>query len=144
MGKFHVVYFGSNVVPVTLIKPILDEITLVGTELDLRQRDAAGRNGGETAEERTAIESLQKRLLDLQTQASQYVVGNEMALLYQRHGGVGLNASTGKDLTRSRLIAASFLAKTLYLDWRLGARTFSELLVDGDVASARQNSSRSS
>lgn len=36
---------------------------------------------------------------------------------------------------RVRLIAASFLAKTLYLDWRLGARTFSELLVDGDVAS---------
>ena len=36
---------------------------------------------------------------------------------------------------RSRLIAASFLAKTLYLDWRLGVRTFSELLVDGDVAS---------
>ena len=36
---------------------------------------------------------------------------------------------------RARLIAASFLAKTLYLDWRLGARTFSELLVDGDVAS---------
>jgi D-3-phosphoglycerate dehydrogenase len=26
MGKFHVVYFGSNDVPVTLIKPILDEI----------------------------------------------------------------------------------------------------------------------
>jgi deoxyribodipyrimidine photo-lyase len=36
---------------------------------------------------------------------------------------------------RPRLIAASFLAKTLYLDWRSGARTFSELLVDGDVAS---------
>jgi predicted Zn-dependent peptidase len=28
------------------------------------------------------------------------VVGNEMALLYQRHGGVGFNASTGKDVTR--------------------------------------------
>ena len=36
---------------------------------------------------------------------------------------------------RSRLIVASFLAKTLYLDWRLGVRTFSEQLVDGDVAS---------
>jgi predicted Zn-dependent peptidase len=28
------------------------------------------------------------------------VVGNELAMLYQRHGGVGLNASTGKDVTR--------------------------------------------
>jgi deoxyribodipyrimidine photo-lyase len=36
---------------------------------------------------------------------------------------------------RARLIVASFLTKTLYLDWRFGVRTFSELLVDGDVAS---------
>lgn len=81
-------------------KPILDELALVGTELDQRQRDMATKGDGATAEERAAIESLQKRLLDLQTQAAQYVVGNEMALLYQRHGGVGLNASTGKDVTR--------------------------------------------
>ncbi|UVT16389.1 MAG: insulinase family protein [Nitrospira sp.] len=99
----HMAFKGTRVVGTTNYekeKPILDEITLVGTELDLRQRDAAAKNGSETVEERTAIESLQKRLLDLQTQAAQYVVGNEMALLYQRHGGVGLNASTGKDLTR--------------------------------------------
>jgi deoxyribodipyrimidine photo-lyase len=36
---------------------------------------------------------------------------------------------------RARLIAGSFLTRTLGLDWRLGERTFSELLVDGDVAS---------
>jgi deoxyribodipyrimidine photo-lyase len=36
---------------------------------------------------------------------------------------------------RARLIVASFLAKTLYLDWRLGAGVFSRLLVDADVAS---------
>ena len=81
-------------------KPILDELALVGTELDQRQRDLAARGGRATAEGRAAIESLQKRLVELQTQAAQYVVGNEMALLYQRHGGVGLNASTGKDVTR--------------------------------------------
>ena len=81
-------------------KPILDEIGTVGTELDQRQRDAIIKDGGPTADDRAAIESLQKRLKELQTQAAEYVVGNEMALLYQRHGGVGLNASTGKDLTR--------------------------------------------
>ena len=81
-------------------KPILDELARVETELERRQRDLARKSGGTTAEERAAIESLQKRVAELQTQASQYVVGNEMALLYQRHGGVGLNASTGKDLTR--------------------------------------------
>ena len=35
---------------------------------------------------------------------------------------------------RARLIVAHFLTKTLYLDWRLGAAHFADLLVDGDVA----------
>ena len=35
---------------------------------------------------------------------------------------------------RARLITASFLTKTLYLDWRIGARHFLDLLVDADVA----------
>ena len=81
-------------------KPILDELARVGTELEQRQRQIAQKTGGATAEEQAAVDALQKRFADLQTQASQYVVGNEVALLYQRHGGVGFNASTGKDLTR--------------------------------------------
>ena len=35
---------------------------------------------------------------------------------------------------RARLVVGSFLTKDLYLDWRLGAAHFAELLVDGDVA----------
>jgi deoxyribodipyrimidine photo-lyase len=35
---------------------------------------------------------------------------------------------------RARLIVASFLTKTLGLDWRLGADVFSQLLVDADLA----------
>ena len=35
---------------------------------------------------------------------------------------------------RARLIVGSFLTQTLDVDWRLGARVFSELLVDADVA----------
>jgi deoxyribodipyrimidine photo-lyase len=35
---------------------------------------------------------------------------------------------------RARLIVASFLTKTLYLDWRLGAAHFASLLSDADVA----------
>jgi predicted Zn-dependent peptidase len=81
-------------------KPILDELARVGTELEHRQREIANRTGGATVEEQATVDALQKRFTDLQAQASQYVVGNEVALLYQRHGGVGFNASTGKDLTR--------------------------------------------
>jgi deoxyribodipyrimidine photolyase len=35
---------------------------------------------------------------------------------------------------RGRLLVASFLTKTLGIDWRRGAKLFLELLVDGDVA----------
>ncbi|MFI6421973.1 cryptochrome/photolyase family protein [Streptomyces sp. NPDC050842] len=40
---------------------------------------------------------------------------------------------------RGRLLTASFLTKTLYLDWRDGARHFMDLLVDGDVANNQLN-----
>ncbi|MEU6116658.1 deoxyribodipyrimidine photo-lyase [Streptomyces sp. NPDC047117] len=40
---------------------------------------------------------------------------------------------------RGRLLTASFLAKTLYVDWRAGARHFLRLLVDGDVANNQLN-----
>jgi deoxyribodipyrimidine photo-lyase len=35
---------------------------------------------------------------------------------------------------RARLVAASFLTRTLRLDWRVGADAFSGLLVDADLA----------
>lgn len=40
---------------------------------------------------------------------------------------------------RARLLAASFLTKTLYVDWRIGAAHFLELLVDGDIANNQLN-----
>ena len=83
-------------------RPILEELFRIGTELEQRQRDFARRSPELPVDrnEQTAINTLQKRFEDLQYQALQYVAPNEMALLYQRHGGIGLNAATGKDLTR--------------------------------------------
>jgi len=83
-------------------RPILEEWFRVGTELEQRQRELARKSQERPAssENQAAIEKLQKRFTELQDQAGQFVAGNEMALLYQRHGGVGLNAATGKDLTR--------------------------------------------
>jgi deoxyribodipyrimidine photo-lyase len=40
---------------------------------------------------------------------------------------------------RARLLAASFLTRTLYVDWRVGARHFLDLLVDGDIANNQLN-----
>lgn len=40
---------------------------------------------------------------------------------------------------RGRLLPASFLTKTLYVDRRVGARHFLDLLVDGDMANNQLN-----
>lgn len=40
---------------------------------------------------------------------------------------------------RGRLLVASFLTKTLYIDWRIGARHFLDLLVDGDLVNNQLN-----
>ncbi|MBC3841292.1 deoxyribodipyrimidine photo-lyase [Streptacidiphilus sp. 4-A2] len=40
---------------------------------------------------------------------------------------------------RTRMVTASFLAKTLYLDWRAGAEHFLRHLVDGDIANNQLN-----
>ena len=40
---------------------------------------------------------------------------------------------------RARMIVASFLVKTLYLDWRLGAAHFERLLIDADLANNSGN-----
>ncbi|MFF9125415.1 cryptochrome/photolyase family protein [Streptomyces sp. NPDC014889] len=40
---------------------------------------------------------------------------------------------------RGRLLTASFLTKTLYVDWRVGARHFLRYLVDGDLANNQLN-----
>ena len=81
---------------------VLDELTLVGNELDHRERDEAARAQmeGQPHVASQEVQQLQRRFKELQDKAGEFVVGNEMALLYQRHGGVGLNASTGKDITR--------------------------------------------
>ncbi|MBM3220422.1 MAG: deoxyribodipyrimidine photo-lyase [Candidatus Rokubacteria bacterium] len=48
-------------------------------------------------------------------------------------------AAEGWMHNRARLITASFLLKDLGLDWRLGARHFLDLLVDGDIANNSGN-----
>ena len=48
-------------------------------------------------------------------------------------------AAEGWMHNRGRLIAASFLTKTLYVDWRLGARHFLHHLLDGDISNNQLN-----
>jgi predicted Zn-dependent peptidase len=85
-------------------RAVLEELHRVGAELERYQSSdpsAAGAGAdGASEQSKARIEALQQRFKELQDKAGEYVLGNEMALLYQRHGAVGLNASTGKDITR--------------------------------------------
>lgn len=72
-------------------RPLLEELDRLSAEI--ARRRAAGADDA-------ALRPLLEAFKAAQEQADQLVVGNEMSLLYQRHGAVGLNASTGKDITR--------------------------------------------
>jgi predicted Zn-dependent peptidase len=72
-------------------RPLLDELDRLNAEIETKR--AAGADTQE-------VQRLRQAFKDAQDRADQLVVGNEMSLLYQRHGAVGLNASTGKDVTR--------------------------------------------
>ncbi|HLS76331.1 MAG TPA: deoxyribodipyrimidine photo-lyase [Nocardia sp.] len=48
-------------------------------------------------------------------------------------------AAQGWMHNRARLVTASFLTKTLYVDWRLGAAHFLAHLLDGDIANNQLN-----
>lgn len=70
----------------------LKELVRVGETLS----DAMVRSKGKTT---PTIALLKKKLKQLQTAHQALVKGNEFTKLYSANGGVGLNASTGKDLT---------------------------------------------
>jgi predicted Zn-dependent peptidase len=72
-------------------RPLLEKIEETGNALD-RLRNQKGADPARIAE-------LEKRLADLQAQHQRYVVKDQFAAIYARHGGVGFNAFTGKDLT---------------------------------------------
>jgi deoxyribodipyrimidine photo-lyase len=48
-------------------------------------------------------------------------------------------AAEGWMHNRARLVTASFLTKHLYVDWRIGAQHFFDLLLDGDIANNTMN-----
>jgi predicted Zn-dependent peptidase len=74
-------------------QPLLEELDRLEAERQ-RARNAPGGGDGERAAE------WHRRFDDAQARARSVVVPNEYGALYDRHGAVGFNASTGVDLTR--------------------------------------------
>jgi len=73
-------------------KKLLAKIDQVGQKLDSERKKGKAANP-------KVLKELEEELKSLQKQASQYVITDEMSLLYTENGAVGLNASTGADLT---------------------------------------------
>jgi predicted Zn-dependent peptidase len=71
-------------------RPLLDAIEKIGTALDVLRRDNATS---------PRIAELEQQLRRLQQQHRRFVVKDEASRIYARHGGVGYNAFTSKDLT---------------------------------------------
>ena len=79
-------------------RPLLEELERLQNRIEQERERLRG--GGQEEAGSPALKELRQAFTELQERAGQLVLGNEMAMLYQRHGGVGLNASTGKDVTR--------------------------------------------
>jgi predicted Zn-dependent peptidase len=77
-------------------RPLLAELDRLYNAIETER--ASYRDGSEAASQE--MKGLLQAFKETQEKADSLVIGNEMALLYQRHGAVGLNASTGKDVTR--------------------------------------------
>lgn len=83
-------------------RPLLEDLDRLNSAmqaLERKQYDGAERPSQSRADA-SELQKLRQAFSDVQERAGKWVVGNEIALLYQRHGAVGLNASTGKDVTR--------------------------------------------
>lgn len=79
-------------------KPLLEELDRIQQEIE--QTRERLRAEGQEESSSPALKQLRRQFTEAQERAGQFVIGNELAMLYQRHGGIGLNASTGKDVTR--------------------------------------------
>jgi predicted Zn-dependent peptidase len=81
-------------------RPLLDELDRLNEQIERLQQEIAEAPRAGSSPKVQEVERLRQTFQSAQERASAWVVGNEMSLLYQRHGAVGLNASTGKDVTR--------------------------------------------
>jgi predicted Zn-dependent peptidase len=92
----HMAFKGTRTIGATDAekeKPVLEELDRLAEAI------MAEKAKGPAADQ-TRLAALQKRFTEVEAQAQQFVVPAELATLYQRNGGVGLNATTGKDVTR--------------------------------------------
>ena len=91
----HMLFKGTSTIGTKNFKEeerVLKKIRETGTALDRERMKGAGADEGE-------VTRLAKELKELQSEAKEWIVENEIDRLYSESGAVGLNASTGQDVT---------------------------------------------
>ncbi len=91
----HMLFKGTETIGTKNFKEeerVLKKIRETGTELD-RERMKGSRA------DRAEIERLSKELKEMQSEAKEWFIENEIDRLYSENGAVDLNASTGQDVT---------------------------------------------
>src|SRR3989304_3787923 len=73
-------------------KSLLDKMDRIGVQLDAEERK------GEKADTKK-IEKLRAGLKKLQDENKKLIIKDEFASIYSKHGGVGYNAGTSRDMT---------------------------------------------
>jgi predicted Zn-dependent peptidase len=112
--------------------PIMNEIDALAHELNdtiIEMRSPLYRGGTEKAD------SLRALIAELQKDQKQYIVKDELWETYLRHGGTGLNASTGADGTQYYVsLPSNMLELWSYLESdRLAGPIFREFYSERDV-----------
>jgi len=92
----HMAFKGSTVIGTTNYpkeKLALEKVEQAYREYDRERQKTVGQDKAKLAQ-------LEKAWLDARAEADQYAIKNEFGEIVERSGGVGLNASTGEDVTQ--------------------------------------------
>jgi len=92
----HMAFKGSRTIGVTDAdkeRPVLEELDRLAEAITAEKAKGP-------AADQARLTDLHRQFAAVEAKADTFVVPSELATLYQRHGGVGLNATTGKDMTR--------------------------------------------
>ena len=91
----HMLFKGTSTIGTKNFKEeerVLKKIREAGTALDRERMQG-------TRADEAAVTRLAKELKELQSEAKEWIVENEIDRLYSENGAVDLNASTGQDVT---------------------------------------------
>src|SRR5207247_10188512 len=81
-------------------RPLLEELDHINANIETHREQLRASSQDASGADSPALQQLQQAFKDAQKRADEWLIGNEMAQLYQRHETVSLNPITAKDVTQ--------------------------------------------